>query len=130
MKASFHDQENLSNPLNGYQVAPTEMAQILRSLQKREPFFCSVKTESGTLLVGVGQELGCIQFTPKNGGPPYLMATTGSVDHADDYVEFLSGGTWSPVPRRYCLPWILVERSVVAFLERGVVPGDLKWEEV
>jgi hypothetical protein len=130
MTAIFHDQENPSNPLNGHRVASSEVGQLLRSLQTREPFFCSLEADSGTLLVGVGRELGCIQFTPKDGGPPYLMATTGSMEDDDEYVEFLSGGTPSPVPRRYCLPWLLVERTVAAFLDQGVVPSDLEWEEV
>jgi hypothetical protein len=130
MNASFRDQEDPSNPLNGHLVASSDVGQLLRSLQTREPFFCSLEADLGTLLVGVGRELGCIQFTPKDGGPPYLMATIGSMENGDEYVEFLSGGTPSPVPRRYCLPWSLVERTVEAFLTQGFVPSDLQWEEV
>jgi hypothetical protein len=130
MSATFRDHENPSNPWNGRRVTSSEVGQLLRSLQTREPFLCSLEADSGTLLVGVGRELGCIQFTPKNGGPPYLMATTGSMDNGDEYVEFLSGGTPSPIPRRYCLPWPLVERTVAAFLDQGFFPSDLQWEEV
>ncbi|WP_437945365.1 Imm1 family immunity protein [Sorangium sp. So ce296] len=130
MNANFCDYEDPSNPLNGRRLAPTEILEALRSLQGREPFICSLETDSGTLLVGVGRELGCVQFTPANGGPPYLMATTGSTVKDNEFVEFLSGGTPSPISRRHCLPWQLVESAVADFLDQGVVPQNLHWEEV
>jgi hypothetical protein len=130
MNASFSDYEDPTNQLNGHRLSSAEAIEVLRSLQGREPFICSLQTDSGTLLVGVGRELGCVQLTPADGGPPYFMATTSSMGDADEYIEFLSGGTPSPIRRRYCLPWPLIERIVTHFLDQGIVPTDVQLEEV
>jgi hypothetical protein len=130
MSASFRDHENLANPLNGRMVTSSEAIQLLRSLQERDPLFCSFEANTGTLLVGVARDMGCVQFTPNAEGPPYLMATTGASENSDEYVEFLSGGTPSPVPLRYSLPWPLVERILTVFLDQGTVPSDITWEEI
>lgn len=62
--------------------------------------------------------------------PPYLMAV-GS-DAADDggFVEFLAGGTATPVPRRFCLPIGRVERIASDFLTHGGKSDTVSWEEV
>jgi hypothetical protein len=130
MSAIFSDHEDLTNPFNGRRINSTEAISLLRSLQGREPFICSLDSEFGSLLVGIGRELGCVQFTPGGGGPPYLVASTGSTECSEEYVDFLSGGTPSPIPRRNCLAWAAVERIVTHFLDQGGVPSDIIWEEV
>ena len=130
MNAVFHDHQDIANPLNGRAVTSSEAIRLLRSLRTRDPFFCSLDADAGTLLVGVGQDVGCIQFTPTVGGLPYLMAMSDPNESRDGYVEFLSGGTPSPVPRRYALPWLLLEQIVTAFLDEGAIPNDVVWEEI
>jgi hypothetical protein len=130
MNSVFHDHEDPANTLNGRGLTSSEAIRLLRSLRTRDPFFCSFETNAGTLLVGVGPDVGCVQFTPKAGGPPYLMAVNDSIGSSDEYVEFLSGGTPSPVPRRYSLPWPLLERIVTDVLDRGAIPNDAVWEEI
>lgn len=130
MNAIFHDHEDLASPLNGRALTSSDAIRLLRSLRTRDPFFCSFEMSAGTLLVGVSQDMGCVQFTSKAGGPPYLMAMNDSIESGDEHVEFLSGGTPSPVPRRYSLPWPLLERIVTAFLDQGAIPSDVAWEEI
>ena len=54
-----------------------------RNLETKAHFFCELLADNGyNLLVGVGR-IGCVQYSPDNGNPPYLMAcpikTTGGM---------------------------------------------------
>lgn len=129
MKARFQDHQDLANPVNGAEVGPSEAVALLRELRARQPFFCSLDTLAGTLLVGVGRNTGCVQHTADSAGsPPYLMATASSP--SEQGIEFLSGGTPTPIPGRYCLPWLQVEDVVHRFLTAGVRPNNVVWEEI
>lgn len=130
MNAKFNDHQDPASSANDHYVNSDDAVRLLRSLQARKPFFCSLDTTAGTLLVGVGAEAGCVQFTPTSGGPPYLMATVDGGDMRGEYVEFLSAGTPSPIPTRYILPWRLVEEIVVHFIDHGVIPSRITWEEI
>lgn len=130
MNARFCDHEDPANPMNGYSFMAKEVVQLLRSLQGREPFMCSLEADAGTLLVGVSENIGCVQFTSPDGQPPYMMATVNDHEDGNQSMDFLSGGTPSPIPERYCLPWPLVERIVAHFLDQGAVPSDFRWEEI
>ena len=132
MKAIFSDHEDQTNPLNGQRVTTKEAIEVIRSHRSRAPFVCSLETDCGSLLVGVSKALGFVQFTRVNGLPPYFIGTTDSTgtESAEEFFEFLSGGTPSPVPRRYCLPWPLVEEVVEYFMDHGTLPSGLLWEEI
>lgn len=130
MNATFFDYEDAANPLNGCSLDAGQVVKTLRSLQERKPFVCALETTAGTLLVGIGQELGSIQFTPAEGGPPYRMATADSLEAKDEFVDFLCGGTPSPIPQRYCIPWPLVERIISHFMDSGSIPNFVKWEDI
>ena len=92
---------------------------------------CELIGDNGfTLTVGVSNNLGCVQHAPGNGTPPYLMAvgsTETKLNSGD--VEFVVGGTATPIDRRYCFPFERVKQIVTYFVETGKRWPGVVWEE-
>jgi hypothetical protein len=132
MKVVFLDRQDERNPLNGSEVCSSQEAlEILDALVlSREPFFCSLTSDAGQeLLVGVGR-IGCVQHGAAGESPPYLMAVSAPIEATGEFVEFLTGGTPSPVPRHYCMEWQIVREVVAYFIEHGIPSPDVGWEEI
>ena len=131
MIAVFYDTREASNPLNGTRIRnKEELRQILDSLPKAEPFFCKLEGENGyELLVGVGQNNGCAQYSRSDGEPPYLVAL-GTNDSDDaECLEFMIGNELTPVPQRRCLPFALAREIAAYFIETGDRSPDVSWED-
>jgi hypothetical protein len=47
--------------------------------------------------IGIGGEFGCVQYSRMDGKPPYLMAVSHRPPMKRGYIEFLCGGTATPV---------------------------------
>ena len=131
MNVIFLDQEDRANYLNGVAIGDsTRLFQILESLRNRRPFFCELAGENGfRLSVGVGK-LGCVQYSPCDGSPPYLVATADYVESEDGYCEFLAGGTPTQIPNRFCMPFESVLKIARYFQETGRAHPSWRWEEV
>jgi hypothetical protein len=131
MILTFLDMQDRKNPRNRTPVNDQrELVEVLDSLQSRRPFFCQLRGESGaTLDIGVG-EPGCVQHTPSDINPPYLMAVSPGQEYGDGHFEFLAGGTPTPVAARYCLPFSLVKKIVMEFQETGLRSSAVSWEEI
>lgn len=131
MRAKFFDHQDTENEKNERDVVDAgEALALLRSLRSRQPSFCSLESRSWTLLIGVAEEMGCVQLSAPDRQPPYLMAFNSSNVNADGYVEFMSGGTPTPISVRYCIPWELVEEIVKELLTHDRQPAGIVWEEI
>lgn len=132
MKVQFFDRQNAANPLNGGYVEDLAgLRNVLGSARDRPPFFAELIGDNGfKLLLGLGSTEGCVQFSSVDGAPPYLMAVTPSQRDSEGELEFLIGGTASPVPRRYCLPYGAVEDIAAVFVQNGGRKSDVSWEEI
>lgn len=75
MIATFNDLQDKQNMFNGSTVRnEQELEAILLSLGNRQPFFFELVGDNGfTLLVGYSPDVGCIQHSRSDGGPPYSM---------------------------------------------------------
>ena len=129
---TFFDRQEKLNPLNGTKMAdPEKFAQLLESLRHRKPFFCELIGDNGyTLLLGVGEEYGCSQYTRSDGNPPYLMALGNKENHSDQYLEFLTADTPTPIARRYWLSFETLKRIARHFLATGQNFAQVDWEEI
>ena len=129
---TFQDFEQLENPMNGTSLdSPAALAELFRSLNGREPFLFELRGDSGfRLIVGFAEELGCVQYSPSDGSPPYLMAVAGETADGGRFLEFLAGGTLTPVSLRYCLPIDQVEKIAAYFLASGGKSAAVHWEEI
>jgi hypothetical protein len=127
------DLQQADSSMNGRRIeTPTGLAQLFQSLRDREPFLMQLRDDSGVMLtVGISSECGCVQHSRTSGEPPYVMAVAGDAVSDDEYVEFLGGGTPTPISRRYCLPMADVRKIAEEFLESGGgKSGAVEWEEI
>jgi hypothetical protein len=128
----FFDRQQTGNPLNGSKIATSAaLSKTLDQWRDRRPFFCELLGENEyKLLIGIGNEVGCVQYSACDGSPPYLMATIERDTENNGYFEFLIGNTPTPVPRRYCIPFDLMKQIASSFIETGLPDSSIHWEEV
>jgi len=135
MIVTFLDMEDSSNELNGIAIDDGErLVQILESLRNRPPFLCELTGENGFRLdVGIG-ERGCAQYSPSNGDTPYLVVVAPGKELQElawgDDIEFLCGGTPTPVSDRNCVSFHSVREIARYFLETDHAHPGFVWEEV
>lgn len=132
MTLTFLDLEEYNNPRNRSTIVDAEQLDTLfATFRERKPFFCELSANNSyKLVLGVGRELGCAQFGRKDGRPPYFMAVGNPELERDTFVEFLAGGTASPIPTRYCMSMDTIRRIAHEFLIEGCQPGSVNWEEI
>ena len=132
MKITFFDRRGASSPYNNEVVdTATDLLDILENLQDREPFFCELVGENGfNLLLGVGGNVSCAQYSPSDGSTPYLMAKLEGKAETNRYAEFVINNTITPVPDRYSIPFETAKQIAAHFLETGQRSPLVSWEEV
>lgn len=131
MTVTFFDRQIEGNAMNGSKFANSEsLIEALQGLQSRESFFCELHGERSKLLVGLGSQRSCVQYSALNGDPPYLMAM--GVNRKDDQGElsFLIGDTATPVPSRYALLEAELRAVIESFVETETASPKLDWEEI
>jgi Immunity protein Imm1 len=128
MTIVFYDMEDEANPLNGIAIHDTDrLRSILLSLQDRERFTCELDRANGSeLVLGVGP-IGFAEYS-RDGDAPYLYAITNRTVIHGGYVEFLAGGTPTPVDARFCMPFDDVIKIAVYFMETGKASPRFAWE--
>jgi hypothetical protein len=130
MNATFQDMEQLANPMNGTSLTSSILATFFQSLAGREPFMFELRGENGFMLtVGVAADCGTVQYSPSEGLPPYLMARGDETDESE-FMEFLAGGTPTPIPKRFCLPLDRVQKIMQDFFTHGEKSDAVEWEEI
>jgi hypothetical protein len=133
MNARFQDLENEQNPRNGEVLSdrPSVVALLdkLRGIQP--PFMCQFVGDNGfNLTVGIDREFGCVQHSANDGMPPYLMAVSTNAGSDDRELEFVVGGTATPIDGRYRLRFHTVTEVVAEFVTSGQKSSKVVWEEL
>jgi hypothetical protein len=152
MTVEFIDLEWDANPRNASKIgAREELLALLNELHSLDPFFFELRGENGyTLTIGLGENVSAVQFSASDGGSPCLMVVApGSAERLPDgdtnpysaaveadvqagivAPEFMCGGTATPVPTRYCVPYEVMKIVAVHFMETGARNPDVVWEEI
>ncbi len=132
MSATFHDLQQLDNPMNGTRLeTAATIAELFRSLRDRKPFLFELSGDNGFMLtIGFAGNCGSVQYSPSDGSPPYLVAVADDAVDDGKLVEFLAGNTPTPIPRRFCLPTDQVEKIAAEFLTRGGKSTAVAWEGI
>ena len=132
MKAVFNDMEDHSSSVDGATVHDrNELFAQLDSIGDREPFGCELLGENGfKLTLGIGKDIGFVQHSPADGDIPYLVAVAPQKYCEQEYVEFLVGGTPTPIPQRFCLLFEMVKQIAAHFVETGERSPAFSWEEI
>ena len=132
MTTRFFDRQESSNPRHGKVIEDSEsLATAIDELRERPASFCELESQNGfKLLMGIGRDRGCAQYSTADGGPPYLMALDDNRTDTDDYMEFLIGNTDTPVQMQYCLPIDQIKAIAREFVTTGKRSPRFQWEEI
>lgn len=132
MKAQFFDRQDRTSPHNGMVIADSpKIASLIEDMRNRPPFFCELVGEYGfNLLLGISDTLGCAQYSANDGSPPYLMATCREMETNEEFMDFLTGNTDTPVPMKFCLSIETIKRIASDFIESGERSSRVSWEEI
>jgi hypothetical protein len=132
MAVQFFDLHEDANPRNGSVISnEDEFSELLDGFRGRKPFFFElVWGKEFVLQIGFGANGSCVQHSPSDGDPPYLLAVAAGSSEAPAYMEFLCGNTPTPVWVRYRLSHQMLKQIVAYFLESGGRGPVVEWEEV
>src|ERR1700761_2600778 len=132
MIVRFYDRQDLENPLNGSSFESGEsLIATLDTLTNRQPFFCELIGERGfNMLIGLGGVWSCVQHSPMDGDPPYLMALRRDDGEDGGDLEFLIENTATPVPYRFRLSREELNEVARHFVETGKPAPLVRWEEI
>jgi hypothetical protein len=84
----------------------------------------------GILTIGIGPQCGFVEYMSSSKEPPYLLALESEINlPKDEFFEFDSGGTLTPIPGDKCIPVELVIRVAMDFYINKKLPDYVKWEE-
>ena len=119
MNITFEDMACEDNPRNGQILR--DASQVLAALNELKhaepPVLCELLGANGySLTVGVDNEFGCVQYSA-NDDSTCLMALSQSDDLSD--MEYMVGGTPTPIDGRYRLPMHVVEEIITTFVTSG-----------
>jgi hypothetical protein len=133
MNTRFHDLENEHNVRNGelFNDRHSVMA-LLDELRKIEPpFMCQLVGDNGfNLIVGIDRDFGCVQHGANDGMPPFMMAVSRNPAAHPPEMDFLVGGTATPIAGRYLVPFDTVTEIVAEFVNSGEKSNVVSWEEL
>jgi hypothetical protein len=132
MRTRLYDRQNTADPTDGTLVeSADQLRALLERFSTRPPFFLELIGDNGyKLLLGLGPDQCCAQFSAVDGSPPYLMAVASDAEVREGDVEFLMGDTPSPVPMRYCLPRPALVEIAAEFIQSGGRKSTVTWEEI
>jgi len=132
MTARFFDRQDAGNPLNGITLSSEDdIATVFEHARDREPFFCELLSDSGSmLLMGMGRERGCIQFTEPDNSHFRMAIEVAPLHQGKGELSFLMGGTRTPVPEQFALS-LATERTIVRhFVRTGEMLPSISWVEI
>ena len=107
-----------------------DLKEKLIELLAQEPRFVEFKSAAGNRLqMGLGGRYACAQFLNQDNTPPYLCAKAKIV-HTLSEVEFLCGGTETPIPPELCLSPPEAFHIAEWFYLTGERDAGFEWIEV
>lgn len=132
MKVRYVNRQDKSDPMNGAILADADkLAELLDNRRNNAPFIADLAGDNGfELMIGLGCNLGCAQFSRADGEPPYLMAVSPHpLPVAAGYVEFLAASTPTPVAARYIISFDELKQIARHFLDTGGRSDAVSWQE-
>jgi hypothetical protein len=132
MTAVFQDLEDNRNVKNGTCITDErDLNALLQSLRHRAPFSFWLTGDAGfTLTIGWSSSMGFVQYARSDGRPPYWVAIADRDVDPEEHVNFLCGGTQTPISKRFCMPVERVMEIVRHFLQNGERSPDVEWEQI
>jgi hypothetical protein len=108
---------------------PDKLVELLHRRRNRRPFFAELFGDNSfKIMFGISTELCCVQHSRINGDPPYLMAVSPHRRMMKGCVEFLAGGTLTPVAARYIISFDELKEIALYFLQTGERSNAVSWQ--
>jgi immunity protein Imm1 of predicted polymorphic toxin system len=132
MTAIFHDLQDPASAQHGTRLHSVDaMVRLWDSFSGRAPFLFWLQGDNGfTLMVGFAGDCGIVQHGASSGEGPYLMAVSDEAVDDDSFLDFLTGGELTSIPRRYCISTRHVMEIVDSFLSKGERSAAVRWEKI
>lgn len=128
----FHNYQDELDPNNGRAISrDDELSALLDHARKAPPFvaeFCGASDFHIT--IGVGGDFGCVQYSRVDGMPPYLVAVSHHPPMKRGCIEFLCGGTPTPIGSSNILTFEEMKEVVLHFLKTGERSDSVSWRPV
>jgi Immunity protein Imm1 len=130
MKVRYLNYQNESDPMNGKVITEqAKLAELLDSRRNEPPFIAELSGDNGYHIeFGIGDDVGCVQFSSSDGKPPYLVAVPPCPHMTSGDVEFLTADTPTPVPARNILNFDELKKIALHFLQTGERSEAVSWE--
>lgn len=132
MITTFQDLQNEANPRNGQAINDAAMvATLLGELRVvKPPVGCQLTADNGhNLMIGIEGDFGFAQHSSNDGLPPYMMAVSRSGASTEDEIEFVVGGTLTPIDGRYRIAFDELVQVVADFVIMGEMSARVLWQE-
>ncbi len=132
MITTLFDIQDTKSALNGLVLeSDARLTSVLDVLRNMSPRFIELVGENGYhLMIGIGGPNGCVQFSRTDGDLPYLMALGPDSVETDGHLEFLAGGTLTPISMRYILSFETTKQIAIDFLNTGNRSPRVQWKEI
>jgi hypothetical protein len=132
MKIQYRNQQDKSDPMNGAVIAEGgPLLELLNNRRSAPPFVARFSGDNGfKIMVGIGGDVGCVQYSRNDGVPPYLLAISVQRPMEKGHFEFLTGGTATPFRARNILSFDELKHIALHFLETGQRSDAVTWESI
>jgi hypothetical protein len=108
-----------------------DLSGLLDEARNRPPFIAAFSSAGDfELTVGIGGDLGCVQFSRMDGMPPYLMAISPRPPMKRGVIEFMCGGTPTPIGSSNILRFDELKEVVIHFMRTGDRSNKVTWRPV
>ena len=132
MNVRYENQEDDADPMNGAVIATdAKLIELLNDRRNYPPFCARFAGDNGfELMIEIGGDVGCVQYSSSTGDPPYLMAVSHQPPMKSGDIEFMMGGTSTPIPARNIVSFDELKQILLYFLETGERSDLVDWESV
>ena len=128
----FRNFQDKHDPNNGRAISSADdLVCLLEQMRSASPViaeFCG--PGDFDIQIGIGGKFGCVQYSRMDDNPPYLMAVSHHPPMKRGYIEFLCGGTPTPIGARNILTFDEMKDVVLDFLRTGDRSDKVSWRAV
>jgi hypothetical protein len=127
----FNNQDEL-DPMNGKTITESAiLANLLDSRRQDKPFLADLCGDNGfQIMIGIGGDASCVQYSRMDDKPPYLMAVSTQPPMKRGYVEFLVENTPTAIAARYIVTFEQMKKIALHFLETGERSDLISWQSL
>ena len=127
----FNNQDEL-DPMNGKTITESAaLANLLDVRRQDKPFLADLCGDNGfQIMIGIGGDASCVQYSRTDNKPPYLMAMSTQPPMRRGYVEFLVNNTPTAIAARYIISFDEMKKIALHFLNTGARSDLVSWQRL